>query len=95
MCPLSNVRLKVFGALEDHNLKRLMDEGVVVTINSDDPAYFGGYIADNYIETQRALGLSRNDMIEIARNSIKASFLEDEHKAELEIELDRYVATHR
>jgi adenine deaminase len=75
VCPLSNVMLRVFDRLEDHNLKRLMDRGVCVTVNSDDPAYFGGYILENYLAVQRALGLSREDLARLARNSIDASFL--------------------
>jgi adenosine deaminase len=80
MCPLSNVKLRVFDRLEDHNLKRLLDRGVRVTINSDDPAYFGGYVLDNYVATAEALNLSRDDLVTLARNSIEAAFLESEDK---------------
>lgn len=76
VCPLSNVKLKVFQRMEDHNLKRLLDQGVVVTINSDDPAYFGGYVGDNYRAAVRALGLESADIVRLARNSIAASFLD-------------------
>jgi adenosine deaminase len=75
MCPLSNVKLHVFDRLESHNLKRLLDRGLCVTVNSDDPAYFGGYILENYLGVQEALGLSREDLTLLARNSIEASFL--------------------
>jgi len=75
VCPLSNVRLRVFASLADHNLKRLLDRGLCVTVNSDDPAYFGGYVADNYLAVQRSLGLSRADIARLASNSIEASFL--------------------
>jgi len=75
MCPLSNVRLRVFDRMEDHNLKRLLRRGLCVTVNSDDPAYFGGYIAENYLAAFRALDLSRADIVQIASNSIEASFL--------------------
>jgi len=75
MCPLSNVKLRVFGSLADHNLKRLLDMGLCVTVNSDDPAYFGGYVAENYRATADALGLGRDDIVRLARNSIAASFL--------------------
>ncbi len=92
MCPLSNVKLRVFGVLEDHNLKRLLDRGVVVTVNSDDPAYFGGYLTDNYLALQRALDLSRDDLIALARNGIEATFLDDGTKASLVEELAAYVA---
>ena len=74
MCPLSNVKLRVFKDLKQHNLKTLLDAGVKVTINSDDPAYFGGYVAKNYAETARALGLSRRDLELVAKNSLEASF---------------------
>ncbi len=83
MCPLSNVRLRVFDRIEDHNLKRLMDAGVMVTVNSDDPAYFGGYVGDNYRAVQQGLGLTRDEVHALARNSIAASFLSAEKKAEL------------
>ncbi|MFA6954484.1 MAG: adenosine deaminase [Thermoanaerobaculia bacterium] len=75
VCPLSNVKLRVFDTLRDHNLKRLLDLGVKVTINSDDPAYFGGYIGDNYVATAEALGLTREEIETIARNSFEASFV--------------------
>ncbi|MDJ0767624.1 MAG: adenosine deaminase [Ilumatobacter sp.] len=81
MCPLSNVALGGFARLEDHNLKRMMDRGVKVTINSDDPAYFGGYVGDNYVQTAEALGLTRDDLVTLAANSIEASFAPDEAKA--------------
>jgi len=92
MCPLSNVKLRVFDRLEDHNLKRLLDRGVRVTINSDDPAYFGGYVLDNYAATAEALNLSRKDLVTLARNSIDASFLPDENKHALLDELDAVAA---
>ena len=93
MCPLSNVKLRVVDRIEDHNLKRLLDRGVRVTINSDDPAYFGGYIGDNYIAAAAALGLSREEVVAIARNSIEATFLDDAAKAELLAELERVASS--
>ena len=87
MCPLSNLELRVFDDLGDHNLERLMDRGVVVTINSDDPAYFGGYVADNYVAIADALDLTDADLVRLAGNSIEASFLPDAAKAELRAEL--------
>jgi adenosine deaminase len=90
MCPLSNVKLRVFDRLEDHNLKRLLDRGVRVTINSDDPAYFGGYVLDNYVATAEALDLSREDLIALARNSIEAAFLGSEDKRALVSELAEF-----
>ena len=75
VCPLSNVKLRVFERLRDHNLRALLDAGVKVTINSDDPAYFGGYVNENYIAAAEALGLTRDELAQIARNSFEASFL--------------------
>jgi adenosine deaminase len=88
MCPLSNLKLQVFSSMEDHNLKRLLDRGVRVTINSDDPAYFGGYVLDNYVAVATALGLTRADLVQLARNSIVASFLPADDKGSLLHELD-------
>jgi adenosine deaminase len=83
VCPLSNVTLHVFPSLEQHNLKRLLDRGLCVTVNSDDPAYFGGYVADNFQAVQAALGLSRADLCRLARNSFQASFLGPDEKQRL------------
>ena len=80
VCPLSNVRLRVFDRMEDHNLKRLLHGGLCVTVNSDDPAYFGGYVAENYLAAYRALGLSRADIVQLASNSFEASFLPQAEK---------------
>lgn len=80
VCPLSNLRLKVVSDLRQHNLKRLLDFGLCVTINSDDPAYFGGYLLDNYTQTIDALDLSSSEVRQLASNSISASFLPTEQK---------------
>ena len=80
VCPLSNVKLRVFDTLEQHNLKELMAQGLHVTINSDDPAYFGGYIGENFIRTQQALDLDAEDIRSLAINSFTASFLSDAEK---------------
>ena len=80
VCPLSNVKLKVFERIENHNLKRLLERGLCVTVNSDDPAYFGGYVLENYLAVERGLGLSRDDLTLLACNSIEASFLTDSAK---------------
>lgn len=80
VCPLSNTRLKVFARMEDHNIGRLLARGLCVTINSDDPAYFGGYIADNYLAVQRALNLSPVSLARIAKNSFEAAWLADADK---------------
>lgn len=81
VCPLSNVKLRVFERLQDHNFKRLLDAGLKLTINSDDPAYFGGYVAQNYVETAQALGLSRAELAQVARNSLEASFVSGAERA--------------
>ncbi len=93
MCPLSNVKLKVFEDLSDHSLKRLLDRGLKVTINSDDPSYFGGYVLANYVAVAEALDLTPDDLITLARNSIEASFLDDAGKAALLGELATIVAS--
>ena len=83
VCPLSNVKLKVFRRLEEHNLKRLLEAGLCVTVNSDDPAYFGGYVLDNYLACAAALGLTRAELAKLCANSISASLLPSARKAEL------------
>ena len=93
MCPLSNQKLQVFPDLRHHNLKELMDAGVLVTVNSDDPAYFGGYVGDNYLSIASALDLSRDDLIQLARNSVTASFLPEDRKAALQQEITEYVGS--
>jgi adenosine deaminase len=94
VCPLSNVRLGVFPSMRQHNLKRLLDADLSVMINSDDPAYFGGYVSDNYIAAQEALDLSRADIERLAANSFTASFLPAEAKRTLLDELKSYTAAH-
>jgi adenosine deaminase len=74
VCPLSNIKLCVFDRLSSHNLKQLLDLGLVATVNSDDPAYFGGYINQNYLETFAALDLDADHAIKLAENSFEASF---------------------
>jgi len=75
VCPLSNVKLRVFDTLEQHNLVQLLDAGLCVTVNSDDPAYFGGYIGENFLQVQQALGLDAAQLQALARNAFTASFL--------------------
>jgi len=81
VCPLSNLKLCVVPDLAAHPLKRMLDLGLAVTVNSDDPAYFGGYLADNYVKTAQALGLTRGEIVQLARNSFSGSFLPDGDKA--------------
>jgi adenosine deaminase len=94
VCPLSNIRLKVFDRMEDHNLKRLLDEGLCVTVNSDDPAYFGGYVLENYLAVQSGLDLSGADLAKLARNSFEASFLAPDDKQRWMAAVDAYATTH-
>ncbi len=83
VCPLSNLKLCVVADLANHPMKRLLDAGLCATVNSDDPAYFGGYLNDNFVQTVQALRLSKADVIQLARNSFEASFLCDEHRQAL------------
>ena len=82
VCPLSNIKLRIFKKLEEHNLKKMLDQKLMVMINSDDPAYFGGYINKNLIECQLALDLSMEDVKTLVINSFKSSFLKEEKKRE-------------
>ncbi|MAH52162.1 MAG: adenosine deaminase [Candidatus Pelagibacter sp.] len=82
VCPLSNVKLCVFDRLENHNLKKMLNRGLRVMVNSDDPAYFGGYLNKNLIETQSALNLSIEEVKTLIINSFKSSFLDDVQKNE-------------
>ena len=94
VCPLSNIRLCVFGDLSQHTLKQLLDAGIVATINSDDPAYFGGYLNQNYVETVEALSLTRAQIETLARNSIVASFASETEKHADLARIDAFVANH-
>lgn len=91
VCPLSNVKLCVFDSIESHNLKRLLDLGLCATVNSDDPAYFGGYINENFLAVQEGLNLSRDDVCRLVKNSFQASFLSANEKQKLVDELDSFV----
>ena len=89
VCPLSNVRLRVFDTLAQHNLKALLDAGLCATVNSDDPAYFGGYVNENYLQTFAAVpALTARDAWQLAANSFEASFADDAHKAQWRAQLD-------
>jgi adenosine deaminase len=90
VCPLSNVKLRVFDDLADHPFRRMLERGLLVTINSDDPAYFGGYIGDNFVATAAALDLDRDQMRQIARNSFLASFLDESERQPHLAALDHY-----
>jgi adenosine deaminase len=91
-CPISNVRLRVFPTMAQSTIRTLLDAGVAVTINSDDPAYFGGYIGDNYVGIAAALALTAGDLHRLAANAIRGSFATAERKRELLDELERAAA---
>jgi adenosine deaminase len=91
VCPLSNLKLCVVDDLKAHPLKRMLDLGLKATVNSDDPAYFGGYLADNYLQTAEALGLTRAEIATLARNSFAGSFLSEAEKATHIAKLDGVV----
>ncbi len=93
VCPLSNVELKVFDSMAEHNLKQLLSLGLCATVNSDDPSYFGGYIAENYQAVQSALNLTGQELYQLAKNSFQASFLPAASKDQFIAELDEYCET--
>ena len=92
VCPLSNVKLKVFDDMKQHNLRQMIDLGLWVTVNSDDPAYFGGYIEENFLALHQAQGLTSEDIYKLARNAFNASFLNPAQKKKYLNELDAFVS---
>ena len=92
ICPLSNVKLRVFDTMASHTILDMLDLGVCVTVNSDDPSYFGGYMTENFLALYDSLELSRDQAISLINNSIDASFAEDSRKKELSNLLQRYIA---
>jgi adenosine deaminase len=90
VCPFSNVRLRVFPSLQRHDLPALLRRGLLVTVNSDDPAYFGGYVADNLSGVAQACDLGRADVVQLARNSFLAAFLPDGVRDGYLAALDQY-----
>jgi adenosine deaminase len=92
VCPLSNLALRVVDRLEDHPLAALIEAGIPVSINSDDPAYFGGYLGDNYLAAHEALGLSWEQLVAIARSSLTACFVPGDERVRLLAEFDEHLA---
>lgn len=92
MCPLSNLKLQVIDSLAAHPLKRLLQAGLCVTVNSDDPSYFGGYVNDNYLACQRELGLGHNELAQLARNSFEAAFIPDAQRRDANARIDDWMA---
>ncbi len=90
VCPLSNVKLGVFPSMKKHNLKQMLDRGLCVTVNSDDPAYFGGYVNENYLAVREALNLERTDIARLAENSFNASFITVERKKQYLAEVSAF-----
>jgi adenosine deaminase len=94
VCPLSNIKLRVFDVMGQHNLRKLLDAGLRATVNSDDPAYFGGYINENFIAAFEALPLDASHAKQLAHNSFSASFLDPEKQREFLAEVDAFFVTH-
>jgi adenosine deaminase len=92
VCPLSNLRLRVVDDLAHHPLRRMLDKGLVATVNSDDPAYFGGYVNQNYHAVSDALRLGRDEITAIVRNGIHASLMTLPEKDKALAEIDRVLA---
>lgn len=92
VCPLSNLRLKVVPSLKQHPLRKLVDAGLLVTINSDDPSYFGGYVSENLIECRKALRLSVAEIIGLARNGFMAAFISDDERQRSLASIEAYLS---
>ncbi len=92
VCPLSNLKLKVVNDLQKHPLKTMLDKGLKATVNSDDPAYFGGYMNDNFWAVAQALDLNKHDLYQLSRNAFEASFVSPEKQQEMIQKLDAYFA---
>lgn len=95
VCPLSNVRLRAVDTLAEHPLPEMMRRGLVVTVNSDDPAYFGGYVDDNYAQLAATFGLDDAALAALAGNGVQASFISDERRTELRADIDAWLALRR
>ena len=93
VCPLSNLKLKIVSNLNKHPLRTMLKKGLLVTINSDDPAYFGGYINENYLAISKALNLSKEEIYLLAKNSFEASFLNDKEKNEMIEKVNKFYKT--
>jgi adenosine deaminase len=94
VCPLSNIKLRVFDDMKHHNVVDLLRKGVAVTINSDDPAYFGGYMTDNFLAVNQAHRMSHSELAKFTLNAIDASFIESEMKANYRLQVKQYVERH-
>lgn len=92
VCPLSNLRLCVIDSMAQHPMRKMLQAGLMATVNSDDPAYFGGYVTENYLAVQQALGLTRAEILTLAGNGFRAAFIDDAAKARHLAALDSYAA---
>ncbi|MDH5929754.1 adenosine deaminase [Vibrio splendidus] len=92
VCPLSNTKLKVFNTMQEHNIVELLRKGLCVTINSDDPAYFGGYMNDNFLAVANAHPLTKNELAQFSINAVEASFISPHAKEDLIAQVRQYVA---
>ena len=92
VCPLSNIKLRVFDDMRQHNLVDLLRRGLCVTVNSDDPAYFGGYMTDNFLALAAAHAMSRSEIAQFSLNAIEASFTSSEHKQQLVASVEKYLS---
>lgn len=95
VCPNSNIELKVFSNMKDHNIKILLDYGLNISVNSDDPAYFKGYLNDNFLAIYESLKLSKSDIVKLVKNSFKSSFLSDELKEKYILDIDNFVENNK
>ncbi len=90
VCPLSNLKLKVVRDMTQHPLVEMLDKGMMATVNSDDPAYFGGYVNENYLAVAKDLNLSKEQIVQLAKNSFAASFLDEDMKQKMIEKVDRF-----
>ena len=91
VCPLSNLKLCVVDDLKNHPIRKMLQAGLKATINSDDPAYFGGYVNDNFYQLTEALSLTKNEVTTLARNGFEAAFVSDDQKQAMIDKLHAYV----
>lgn len=95
VCPLSNIKLRVFDKMEQHNIFSLLHDGLLVTVNADDPSYFGGYLTDNFVAMQQSLGMSEDDLVKLVKNSFVASLLPADKIKEFVDEVDAVIESYR
>jgi len=92
VCPISNVKIGPYKTMKEHPIKKMMDNGLLCSINSDDPAYLGAYITDNFIAVKDAFDLQKEDIIKLSRNAIESAFVSEERRKQLHAELEDYLA---